>query len=98
MVGREIEGMTNTLSKWYTAVSDFNHAEQELKERGGVSKLLFKGSIEAQALHITINKQKIIEQEKELRTLIMYTYGNGVYEEMIDLRRKLKKQRQEACL
>ena len=26
----------------------------------------------------------------------MYTYGNGVYEEMIDLRRKLKKQRQEA--
>ena len=72
--------------------------EQELKERGGVSKLLFKGSIEAQALHITINKQKIIEQEKELRTLIMYTYGNGVYEEMIDLRRKLKKQRQGACL
>ena len=88
--------MSKQLSKWYGAVSDFNYAEQEVNNTGGVSKLLMKGSIEQMALDITLNKQKILEQEKELRTLIQYTYGQSVYNEMIELRRKLRKQREEA--
>ena len=54
-----------------------------------------KGSIEKMALDITVNKQKIREQENELRTLIQYTYGHSVYNEMIELRRKLRKQRED---
>ena len=92
--GNDLESMTKSLSKWYGAVSDFNYAEQEVHNAGGVSKLLFKGSIEKMALDITINKQKIKEQENELRTLIQYTYGHNVYNEMIELRRKLRKQRE----
>ena len=95
-IGQDIEGMSKQLSKWYGAVSDFNYAEQEVNNAGGVSKLLMKGSIEQMALDITLNKQKILEQEKELRTLIQYTYGQNVYNEMIELRRKLRKQREEA--
>jgi len=93
--GQDLDSMSKQLSKWYGAVSDFNHAEKELKETGSVTKLLTKGSIEQMALDITINKQKIREQEKELRLLIQYTYGQRVYEEMIELRRKLKKQREQ---
>lgn len=88
--------MSKQLSKWYGAVSDFNYAEQEVNNTGGVSKLLMKGSIEQMALDITLNKQKILEQERELRTLIQYTYGQSVYNEMIELRRKLRKQREDA--
>ena len=88
--------MSKQLSKWYGAVSDFNYAEQEVNNTGGVSKLLMKGSIEQMALDITLNKQKILEQEKELRVLIQYTYGMNVYNEMIELRRKLRKQREDA--
>ena len=88
--------MSKQLSKWYGAVSDFNYAEQEVNNTSGVSKLLMKGSIEQMALDITLNKQKILEQERELRTLIQYTYGQSVYNEMIELRRKLRKQREEA--
>ena len=95
-VGQDIEGMSKQLSKWYGAVSDFNYAEQEVNNTSGVSKLLMKGSIEQMALDITLNKQKILEQEKELRTLIQYTYGQSVYNEMIELRRKLRKQREDA--
>ena len=87
--------MSKQLSKWYGAVSDFNYAEQEVNNTGGVSKLLMKGSIEQMALDITLNKQKILEQEKELRVLIQYTYGMNVYNEMIELRRKLRKQRED---
>ena len=93
--GQDLESMTKSLSKWYVAVSDFNYAEQEVNNAGGVSKLLMKGSIEKMALDITVNKQKIREQEKELRTLIQYTYGHNVYNEMIELRRKLRKQRED---
>ena len=87
--------MTKQLSRWYGAVSDFNYADKEVNSAGGVSKLLMKGSIEQMALDITIHKQKILEQEKELRVLIQYTYGMNVYNEMIELRRKLKKQRED---
>jgi len=88
--------MTKQLSRWYGAVSDFNYADKEVNSAGGVSKLLMKGSIEQMALDITLNKQKILEQEKELRVLIQYTYGMNVYNEMIELRRKLRKQREDA--
>ena len=87
--------MTKQLSRWYGAVSDFNYADKEVNSAGGVSKLLMKGSIEQMALDITIHKQKILEQEKELRVLIQYTYGMNVYNEMIELRRKLRKQRED---
>ena len=93
--GQDLESMTKSLSKWYGAVSDFNYAEQEVNNAGGVSKLLMKGSIEKMGLDITVNKQKIREQENELRTLIQYTYGHSVYNEMIELRRKLRKQRED---
>ena len=93
--GNDLESMTNSLSRWYGAVSDFNYAEKEVNSKGGISKLLMKGSIEKIALDITVNKQKILEQEKELRTLITYTYGPNIYNEMIELRRRLKKQRED---
>ena len=87
--------MTKQLSRWYGAVTDFNYADKEVNSAGGVSKLLMKGSIEQMALDITIHKQKILEQEKELRVLIQYTYGMNVYNEMIELRRKLRKKRED---
>ena len=87
--------MTKQLSRWCGAVSDFNYADKEVNSAGGVSKLLMKGSIEQMALDITIHKQKILEQEKELRVLIQYTYGMNVYNEMIELRRKLRKKRED---
>ena len=93
--GNDLESMTSSLSRWYGAVSDFNYAEKEVNSKGGISKLLMKGSIEKMALDITVNKQKIQEQEKELRTLITYTYGPNIYNEMIELRRRLKKQRED---
>ena len=94
-IGQDIESMSKQLSKWYGAISDFNYADKEVNSAGGVSKLLMKGSIEQMALDITMNKQKILEQEKDLRILIQYTYGQNVYNEMIELRRKLRKQRED---
>ena len=93
--GRELEDVAGQLGKWYTAASDIANAEQEAKNPPFYKKLLYKGSVEEEALNATIAKQKLAEQESELRTMIMYRYGSNVYKEMIDLRRKIRKQREQ---
>ena len=53
-----------------------------------------KGSIEQISLYdiFTMNKQKILEQEKELRVLYNHNLiSMNVYNEMIELRFKLRK-------
>lgn len=94
--GRELEDVAGQLGKWYTAASDIANAEQEAKNPPFYKKLLYKGSVEEEALNATIAKQKLAEQETELRTMIMYRYGSNVYKEMIELRRKIRKQREQA--
>lgn len=94
--GRELEDVAGQLGKWYTAASDISNAEQEAKNPPFYKKLLYKGSVEEEALNATIAKQKLAEQESDLRTMIMYRYGSNVYKEMIDLRRKIRKEREDA--
>ena len=43
-----------------------------------------------------IAKKKLEEQEKQIRELIVWTYGVETYQEMIMLRRKIKAQREQA--
>ena len=93
--GRELEDVAGQLGKWYTAASDIANADEEAKNPPFYKKLLYKGSVEEEALNATIAKQKLAEQESELRTMIMYRFGSNVYKEMIDLRRKIRKQREQ---
>jgi len=47
-----------------------------------------------------MRRKKIEEQESELRTMILYRYGQGAYREMIEERRKIetRRKRQEHLL
>jgi hypothetical protein len=42
-----------------------------------------------------IHKKKLQEMEKELYELIVYTYGPETYREMIQMRRKLREDREK---
>jgi hypothetical protein len=93
--GREVEDVVGQLGKWYTAVADHKAASEQLKNPPLFRKLLHAGSIEQQALEITIHEQKFREQEKELREIIMYRYGQDVYLDMMRTRRRLKDEREK---
>lgn len=93
--GREIEDVAGQLGKWFSAVSDIKAAEEEIKNPPLFKRLIHKGSIEEEALNITINKKKILEQESKLREMIMLRYGTDTYREMISLRRKIREQREK---
>ena len=52
-------------------------------------------SVEEEALKTFADKRKADEIEKELREFIIYTLGGEAWNELIDLRGKIRKQRQE---
>lgn len=94
--GAEIEAVAQKLGAWYGYAADIKNAEQEA-ESPGIFKKLFDGqSVEQQALNSVIASRKLAEQEKSIRELIVWSYGVEAYQEMIMLRRKIKKQREDA--
>ena len=93
--GAEIEHVAQKLGQWYSFASDIKQAEKEA-ENPGVFKKLFEGNtVEQQALNSVIAKKKLEEQEKQIRELIVWSYGVETYQEMIMLRRKIKARREE---
>tara|TARA_B100001939_G_C16794728_1_gene552914 strand:+ start:329 stop:796 length:468 start_codon:yes stop_codon:yes gene_type:complete len=94
--GAEIEAVAQKLGAWYGYAADIKNAEQEA-ESPGIFKKLFDGqSVEQQALNSVIASRKLAEQEKSIRELIVWSYGVEAYQEMIMLRRKIRKQREDA--
>ena len=94
--GAEIEAVAQKLGAWYGYAADIKNAEQEA-ESPGIFKKLFDGqSVEQQALNSVIATRKLAEQEKSIRELIVWSYGVEAYQEMSMLRRKIKKQREDA--
>jgi len=92
--GRDIEDCVGQLGKWFSAVSDIQQAEQEAVNPPLFRKLLHSGSVEEEALQATVARQKLQEQERELRELITYRYGLDVYRQMLRMRREIKEKRQ----
>lgn len=92
--GRDIEDCVGQLGKWFSAVSDIQQAEQEAANPPLFRKLLHSGSVEEEALQATVARQKLQEQERELRELITYRYGLDVYRQMLRMRREIKEKRQ----
>lgn len=94
--GAEIEHVAQKLGQFYSFASDIKAAEKEAESPGIFRKLFDGNTVEQQALNSVIAKKKLEEQEKQIRELIVWSYGVETYQEMIMLRRKIKKQREEA--
>ena len=93
--GAEIERVAQKLGHWYTLVSDINQAEREA-ENPPLFKKMFDGtSVEEQALNAVVAKKKIEEQNKQIRELIMYAYGEETYREMLQMRKDIRAKREK---
>tara|TARA_B100000683_G_scaffold272022_1_gene314363 strand:+ start:1075 stop:1455 length:381 start_codon:yes stop_codon:yes gene_type:complete len=83
------------MGKWYTAISDFRKGQQMQKKPPLFKKLFNAGSVEEEALQLLIHEKKIIEQEKELQTLLNFRYGYGTWDELKEMRRKIRLKREQ---
>ena len=83
------------MGKWYTAISDFRKGQQMQKKPPLFKKLFNAGSVEEEALNLLMHEKKIIEQEKELQALINFRYGYGTWDELKEMRRKIRDRREK---
>src|SRR5210317_842254 len=94
--GREIEDVAGQLGQWFSAVSDFYHLEEQTKNPPLFKKITHGKSVEQEALDLMIQKKKIEEQEDQLRELILWTYGEGAYRDMMTYRKVIREERDRA--
>lgn len=93
--GRDIESMTQDLSRWMGAVSDVDAVHKQSQNPTLVQKLLNKSSVEAQALEAFAAKKKFEEQRYELQQFIKFTHGTGAWDELLRMEGQIRKQRQK---
>ena len=93
--GREIEDVSKQLGSWYGAVADITRAESQRKNTTWLEKKQHgEASIEQEAMDITIRAKKLKEFEYEIRVMLDYRFGLGTYEGMLDMRRKIRAERE----
>lgn len=93
--GKEVEDTLGQIGVWYGACSDFNEAKKQAENPPLFKKIINSKSVEQEAMEIYAKEKKMLQQEKDLRQLLLYTYGQGGYQELVDLRRKIKEQREK---
>lgn len=97
-VGREVEDVAGYIGKFFSAKADIAKAEEKAKNPPIFKKLLSAGSVEEEALQIVVQRQKLLEMEKELRSMIILRYGQETYIDMLRQREKIAMERKRVEL
>lgn len=92
--GQDFENCMGSMSKWYTNVSDFRKGQQLNKNPPLFKKLFNAGSVEEEALNLIIQEKKLIEMEKELQNLLNFRFGFGTWDELKEMQRKIRRERE----
>ena len=94
--GRELQDVSQQLGKWYNAVSDITRAESQRKKPTWLDKVSHGSeNIEQEAMDIIVRKKTLREKEKEIKFMLDYRFGLGTYDEMLGMRRQLRREREE---
>ena len=77
------------------AMSDLSEAERQAKNPPIFKKLVFKGSVEQEAMEIFAAKKKAVQMREDLRNYISWTYGKSHWDELVRMEAQIRKERQE---
>lgn len=91
--GREIADLAPVLGRFWDAKESLSAIEQRNKHPNLIEKTFGAKSVEAQALHITLHKNKITTLETELKELFIYTGNGNLWEDMMRERRHIRNRR-----
>lgn len=94
--GRDIEDTMGQLAQWYGAVSDLSEAERQAKNPPLFKKLVSSKSVEQEAMELFAHKKKVQAQERDLREMLLYSYGKEGYSEMMAMRKQIRADREKA--
>ena len=93
--GRDLEAMSQDLSRWMGAVSDVDNAHKSAKNPSLVRKVFGGGSIEQEAIEAFTAKKKLEEQRYELKQYLMFTHGSKAWDDLLQMEGQIRKRRQK---
>jgi len=94
--GREMQDVSKQLGSWYSAAADITRAESQRKNPTWLDKQkLGSDNIEQQAMDIVVRKKTLLEREKEIKFMLNMRFGPSTYDDMLDMRRQIRKEREE---
>ena len=93
--GRDLEAMSQDLSRWMGAVSDVDNAHKSAKNPSMLRKVFSGGSIEQEAIEAYTAKKKLEEQRYELKQFLMFTYGSKSWDDLLAMEGQIRKRRQK---
>jgi len=94
---QDLEGVSKQLGSWYSACADINRAESQRKNPTFLERATQGQSIEEEALQIIIHKKTLKEREIEIKNLLDLRFGWGTYDEMLDMRREIRAEREKTA-
>ena len=93
--GRDLESMSQDLSRWMGAVSDVDAAHKSAKNPTMFRKVFSGGTIEQEAIEAFTAKKKLEEQRYELKQFLMFTHGSKAWDELLAMEGQIRKRRQK---
>ena len=92
--GRELQDMVGELGKLWGGLDTARASHVNKRTKANQNAFI---SVEEEALKTFADKRKADEIEKELHQFIIYTLGAEAWNELLALRGKIRKERQEAA-
>ena len=93
--GRDLESMSQDLSRWMGAVSDVDAAHKSAKNPTMLRKVLGGGSIEQEAIEAFTAKKRLEEQRYELQQFIKFSHGTAAWDDLLAMEGQIRKRRQK---
>ena len=93
--GRELESVSQDLSRWMGAVSDIDNAHKSAKNPSLLKKVMNGKSIEQEAIEAFTAKTQLEQQRNDLRTFIQFSHGQSAWNEILRLEGEIRKRRQK---
>ena len=94
-VGRDIEDMAGSLSKWMGAAADIDKAGEYAKNPPLFKKLFASGSVEEEAMQTFMAKKKAEDMRDQLRQIIQMTRGHNAWNDLLKTEAEVRKKRQK---
>jgi len=93
---KDVESISKTLGDWYGACADVNAAERQRKKPTFLEKMSAgTDNIDAESIKILMHKKTLLDREKQIRFMLDMKWGHGTYDELSDMRKKMREERRQ---
>lgn len=91
--GKEVQDLTKAIGAFWDAREEVSILEQKATNPSKIQKLFGGKSVEAQALEVTLQKQRAENLERELKDIFLWTGNGHLWTEMIRERSRIRNAR-----